>query len=115
MRRRLRDRLTIAVRDRDRPAVAALRSVLAALDNAEAVPAGSGSTAASEHVAGAAAGVGAGDVARRVLGPDEERDVVGREVDEMRSGAQEYEALGATDRADELRRAATLIGEIAGA
>ena len=61
MRDRLRGGLRNAMRARDRLAASALRSALAALDNAGAVPAGQGPAAASgPHFAGAVAVLDAG-------------------------------------------------------
>jgi uncharacterized protein len=111
----LRTRLTAALRERDRPAVAALRSVLAALENAEAVPADSARVDGSEHVAGAVLGVAAGEAARRVLTAAEERDVVDREIAEMLAGAESYDGLGESDRSDELRRVVAVISEVVSA
>ena len=55
----LRQQLSVALRDRDRIAVAALREAIAALDNAEAIPPAADLTAqSSEYVAGAAVGLG---------------------------------------------------------
>ena len=70
----IRDRLHRALRDamraRDSIAGSALRSALAALDNAGAVPPDPAPAVASgPHFAGALAGLGAGEVARRSLIP----------------------------------------------
>jgi hypothetical protein len=70
----IRDRLHQALRDalwaRDKIAASALRSALAALDNAGAVPPGTVPAAASgPHFAGALTGLGAGEVPR--AGPAE--------------------------------------------
>lgn len=111
----LRERLTTAMRAGDRTAVNALRSVIAALDNAEAVPdteTASGSTT-SPHVAGAAAGLGAGEQPRRVLTKGDELAVVARETAELRASASTLSAAGQQARADELVRAAALIDDVA--
>lgn len=115
LRTNLRQRLTAAMRERDRPAVNALRSVLAALDNAEAVPVASGPAAASEHVAGASVGLGAGEAARRELTVADEREVVEREIAEMRGEADDADLLGAADRAGELRRVADIVRDVSDA
>lgn len=111
LRTRLRTHLTVAMRERDRPSTNALRSVLAALDNAEAVPAGSWAVAGSEHVAGAVVGVGAGERPRRQLTPDEERAVVARELAEMRASAEQLLTAGQPDRAAELLRGAGAVDD----
>ncbi len=102
--------LTTAMRARDRPAVAALRSLLAAIANAEAVEvvevrrdAQPGGTPTSGPIAGAVTGLGAGDVARRELTPDDLRAVVRAEVDERVVAAEQLASGGAADRAAQLR------------
>ena len=77
LRTRLRQRLSSALRDQDRPAVSALRSALAALDNAEAVqPAAGLRPEASEYIAGGVAGLGAAEVERRVLDAESQGRIV---------------------------------------
>lgn len=100
---------------RDRQGAALIRIVLAALENAEAVPvAPSGTSAApSEHVAGAAGGLGAGEAPRRTLGPHDERALVEREIAELRSSAATLAEMGQHERAAELLRAAEIVEEAA--
>ena len=108
----LRDRMRAAMRERDRDGVAALRSVLAGLDNAEAVPVQRpGQHAGSEHVAGAAVG-GSTEAPRRELSDAEEVDLVRAHVEEMQAAAREYDALGAAERAAVLRRTAGIVGRV---
>ncbi|WP_093423170.1 hypothetical protein [Saccharopolyspora flava] len=89
------------MRSRDRVALGVLRSALAAVDNAEAVP-------ADDHqlrgVAVEEASVGAGttEVARRELGEAEVAEVVRREADERIDAASRLTAEH-TARADQLR------------
>jgi hypothetical protein len=114
LRRALRDRLTTAMRERDRDLVSALRSTLAALDNAEAVPLRDASgvgrpLTSSEHVAGAAIGVGAAEVERRVLGPGDERAVVADEVAGLREAAGHRRRAGDTSGAEVAEAAARLL------
>jgi hypothetical protein len=102
---------------RDRHAAAVMRTVIAALENAEAVSASANATpiAMSEHVAGAAAGLGAGEAPRRVLTPEEERALVEREVADLRSTSATLAAAGRHDRSAELLHAAhTLEGILEG-
>ncbi len=107
---RLRRDLTAAQRARDEVAVSALRSVIAAIENAAAVDAAvSPRPPGSEYVAGAAAGWGATEVDRRELADDELRDVVRVEVEERRAAAAEYDGLGRGDVAERLRREADLL------
>lgn len=107
----LRARLTRARLDRDRTGAAALRSAIAALENAEAVPVESAGLVetSSEHVAGAVAGLGAGEAARRVLGDAEERAIVDRERAELLDAAASYDAAGDPATAEATRRAAELL------
>ena len=100
----LRNRLTAALRARDRQTAGVIRSVLAALENAEAPPAASSGSgvATSEDVALSLVGLGAGEAPRRLLGADEERAVVMREVAELRSASATLVAAGQHERASEL-------------
>ena len=111
MRDRLREDLTAAIKARDRVAVTALRTALAAIDNAEAVDADPGGprAASSQHVAGASAGVGSSDVPRRVLSQAEVGAIVRTQADERWQAAADYEKLGRTDAADVLRREADVL------
>ena len=114
---------------RDKRAVAALRSTLAAIDNAEAIdvtevsptggrppaaeeipPAGAGRPAEEGRIAGAALGVGAAEVERRALTAAETEAIVRREVAERRSAAHEYERAGRSPHAERLRAEAELLG-----
>jgi hypothetical protein len=127
---RLRLALTAALRARDMTAVAALRSALGAIGNAEAVPvppappaaapsaAGpAGASAAgrgSPHVAGAAAGLGAAEAERRRLSPAQVAAIVQAEIDERRAAAAQYEGAGRTDRAARLAAEAQALATAAG-
>jgi uncharacterized protein len=101
---------------RDRRAVAALRSTLAAIDNAEAVEAeapdaaaGGEDPAAESAIAGAALGVGAAEVERRTLIAAETQAIVGREVAERESAADAYERARQAPHAERLRAEAELL------
>jgi hypothetical protein len=85
--RGLRRDLTAAIKARDRVAVAALRSTIAAIENAESVDVNLTwpSTTSSEHVAGSTAGVGSTDVERRVLSGGDVIEIVGVQVESARS------------------------------
>lgn len=103
------DRITMALRDamkaRDTVAVGALRSVLGAIGNAEAVPMdGSTSTSASGETpfAGSVEGLGAGETDRRELS-DRQIDAIVRDaIDERVVAGDEYRSLGRGDSADAL-------------
>ena len=111
IRTRMRRDLTAAMKARDRRAVATLRSTLAAIDNAEAVDAtaGGGRPAGEGPIAGAALGVGAAEVERRVLTAAETEAIVRREVTERQGAAHAYERAGQAPHADRLRAEAELL------
>ncbi|TDD54745.1 GatB/YqeY domain-containing protein [Saccharopolyspora elongata] len=109
MRTSLRDDLKTALKARNNVAVAALRSALAAIDNAEAVPAGRSLSSGNEHVAGAALGVGAAEAQRRRLTESDMRSIVANEVRERAAAAEEYEQAGRDDLAERLRAEAAVL------
>ncbi len=111
MRARLRHDLTAALKSRDPVAVAALRSALAAIDNAEAVSVDSTSVPAptSEHIAGATSGAGSSDVERRVLSTADVRAIVRTEIDQRIDAAAEYARVGRADTAEKLRLEAAVL------
>ena len=106
IRTRLRRALTNALKARDASTVSALRSALSAIGNAEAVdpgparPAGTGSA----HFAGAVAGLGAGEAARRRLTEADIAAIVRAEAAEREAAAREYERGGHAEEAARLRR-----------
>jgi uncharacterized protein YqeY len=111
MRASLRGDLSAALKARDRVAISALRSALAAIDNAEAVPVEHtpSSTTGNKHVAGAAAGLGAAEAERRHLTEADLRSIVGDEVRERLAAAEEYERFGRTEAAERLRAEAEVL------
>lgn len=111
MRNRLRRDLVVALKARDDVAVVALRSAIAAIDNAEAVevPGPSRREGSSEHIAGASAGVGSAEAERRVLRDADVQAVVRAQADELSQAAHAYEELGRDDVAVRLRREAELL------
>lgn len=110
LRERLRTALPRAVRNRDDVTVAALRSTLAALDNAEAV-------SADPHVHRAGAleaaprGAGAAEVPRRPLSGAEVVGVVRAEIDDRHAAADAYAAVGEHERAARLRAEADVLDD----
>ncbi len=112
---RMRRGLVDAMKARDQQAVAALRSTLARIDNAEAVDAdavdddglddepalysGEGHPA----VAGSVLGVGAAEVDRRVLTPEETAEIVRDEVTAREVAAEVLDRVGRPDQAERLR------------
>jgi hypothetical protein len=95
-------------------AVAALRSALAAIANAEAVPAGGGgrTPTTSPHVAGAAAGLGAGEAQRQRLTAAEIGQIVESEIGERQEAAADYERGGHAEQAARLRREAQALRDV---
>ena len=99
IRGRLRSALRDALRARDTTAASALRSALAAIENASAVPAGPPPPAASgPHFAGAAVGLGAGEAPRRHLTDGEAERIVRAERAEREAAAAGYERAGHAGR-----------------
>jgi uncharacterized protein len=87
---------------RDSATVAALRSALAAIDNAEAIEVRPASTAAGSVIAGAVTGLGAGEAERRDLSEHQIVDIVRGEIADRRSAAADYERAGRPDHAARL-------------
>jgi hypothetical protein len=107
LRAALRQGLVTALKARDTDTVAALRTAIAAIDNAQAVPVSSASPAAgSTHVAGARSGAGSTEAPRRHLSSGELRDILGAQVTEHAREADRYDASGHADAAERLRRQA---------
>jgi len=108
LRRRLRDALGTAIKERDRVAVGALRSALAAIENAEAVDVADtaengglgGTSLAIERIP---VGAGAAEVARRELSEGDVERIVRGEVAEREVAAITYERAGQGERAGLLR------------
>ena len=123
LRRRLRAALPRAMKSGDRVAVSALRSTLAALDNAEAVDAAAVDAAAVDAAAGDTAaaggsglaierspvGVGAADRPRRVLTAADVDRLVRAEVAEREQAAREYDRVGRPEQAQRLRAEAAVL------
>jgi uncharacterized protein YqeY len=111
---RLRTALTQALSSRDALAAAPLRSALSAIANAEAVPPAETSSrqTSSEHVAGAAAGLGATEAVRRELTEADIAAIVTTEITDRQSAAAEYERLGRADQSERLRREAEILAKL---
>jgi len=106
LRRRLREALPAALKARDRAAVAALRSALAAIENASAVDAGSAPGLAIEE---SPVGAGATEVERRQLTDSDVREILLAEIGDRLGAAETYEGAGRHDRAERLRAEADLL------
>jgi uncharacterized protein len=117
---RLRAALRDALKTRDATAIAALRSALAAIGNAEAAEAGQAPAAQVTHarLAGTVAGLHAAEVERRDLSEAELEAVVRVEVGERLDAACAYERAGRADRAARVRAEAavlrSVLGEVSG-
>jgi len=110
LRHALRRDLAMAMKARQPDAVAALRAAIAAIDNAEAVPAPEARQAAtSSHIAGARAGLGAAEAARRDLSDSDQRAILRDKITGYTAEADRYEALGQPDAAARLRTQARLL------
>jgi uncharacterized protein len=98
LRERLRHALPAAMKARDRVAVAALRTTLAAIDNAEAVD---GAAAIHKRLAieQTRVGVGAAEVERRSLSEAQVEDIMRTEIAEREAAARDYERAGQPQRA----------------
>ena len=130
LRDRLRRALPAAMKARDRPAMTALRSALAAIDNAGAVdpthavptevdpqvatsaarPSDPGAArAAHPGFAGTVAGVGAAEVERRSLSQAQMEAIVRTEIADRETAATGYERAGQLQHAERLRAEAKVL------
>lgn len=109
LRERMRTDLKTAMKARDAMVVSALRTTLAALDNAEAVDASDGPAIGDGPIAGAQAGVGSTEVPRRELAMSEVRAVLDVQVAERVSAAADYARLGRDAEAERLRGEAEVV------
>ncbi|HZU59236.1 MAG TPA: hypothetical protein VFA06_25370 [Actinocrinis sp.] len=110
LRQRLRDALSGAIKNRDKVAVAALRSTLAAIDNAEAVeaPQRTGEQLAIEQLR---IGVGSAEVARRELTEAQIERIVRGELAEREAAARDYQRAGRIEHAERLRGEIRVLSE----
>lgn len=107
--------LTAAMKRRDTGAVAALRSALGAIANAEAVDPTATGIASAGAVEASAVGVGAAEADRRELTEDEVRALVQGEIAALDSAASEYHCFGSHDQGERLlAQAAVLRGVLRG-
>ena len=105
----LRRDLMTAMRARDAISISALRSAIAALDNAEAVPVEAEPTTSSSHIAGAVTGIGAAEAQRRQLTEADVIDILRREISERLTAAEDAEHARATAHAERLRAEAKVL------
>jgi uncharacterized protein YqeY len=102
---RLREDLKAAMQARATDEVRLLRTLAAAVDNAEAVPA----EGVQDRANPSAFGRGAGEAPRRELAGNDLTALLDRERDERLAAAAEYERLGQAAEAARLRNEAALI------
>lgn len=108
----LREALTRALRARDAVTVSAVRQTLAAIDNAEAVALTAAPKPQEGPIAGGVAGLGAGEVARRVLGADELAAIFAREQQERSAAAETLATVGRDAEAAVLRKQRELLASL---
>jgi uncharacterized protein YqeY len=102
LRAKLSNDLRTAMKNRDKVAVALLRSLMATLDNAEAVAVDLSAlpkVPTTERY----------EVARKVLTPDEVRQLLEQELADRQRAHDEYTTLGLADEAERLQAETQLI------
>lgn len=109
VREALSSALTAAMKRRDTVAVAALRSALGAIANAEAVDQSTTGIAPAGAKEQAAVGVAAADAPRRELTPEQQRTLVQGEIAALDSAAAEYHCFGSHDRGERLLAQAAVL------
>jgi uncharacterized protein len=116
LRARLRADLRGAMKAQRQDEMAALRTLIAAIDNAEAVEQAASPTltqsappTSSEHVAGAVHGLGVTDAARRQLSERDLQRIIENELWERDAQAERLTLLGRADDASRLRVEADVI------
>ncbi|MFN8489577.1 MAG: GatB/YqeY domain-containing protein [Caldilineaceae bacterium] len=103
IREQMKADLTQAMKARDSLAVTTLRSVLGAIDNAEAIPVTEAKFPV-EPVIGKSH-----EAPRKILTADDIRQILQHEVEERRAASAEYARLGQQAEAERLQKAAALI------
>jgi uncharacterized protein YqeY len=107
LRTRLRAALLEARRARDAETVSTLRTALAALENAEAVP----TAARAGAIEQAPVGAGAAEAARRVLSDADELALLDEEIASLHEAGRVL-ASAAPERATAVRRAAGVLADL---
>ncbi len=110
LRERMSVALTASMKARDRVAVAALRSALARVANAEAMPVETVPRAGA--IEQARVGAGAADAPRRELTEDDVRGIVEAEVAEHDHAAQHFTDIGRPDDAARVAAQADVLREL---
>lgn len=110
LRVRLRRDLRAAMKAQRREEMAALRSLIAAVDNAESVePSPQPPRTTGAYVAGSRHGLRAADAARRSLSERDVQRIIESELWERDAQAERLELLGRTEEASRLRSEAEVI------
>jgi len=109
---RLRAALRSALQARDGTALRAVRSALAAVENASAVDGPLPTATGTGPIAKAVSGLGAADAPRKHLTDEEATDIVKTELAERRSAAADYRRLGRREEADRLEAEAMILESI---
>ncbi len=111
IRGRLADALPQALRERDAIAVAAIRSAIAAIENAAAVEPTQAAGTGSEYLAGSVAGLGAAEAPRRELSEPDLFAIVLAEATDREAEADDYRRIGQHQAADRLIAEAAYLRE----
>jgi putative acetyltransferase len=112
LRARMRTALTTAMRSRDRVAVSALRSTLAAIDNAEAVAPAALSAVSEGPIAGARSGLGVTEAPRLRLSEPDVTDIVRAEIADRLAAADLSAQHGQHEYAERLRAEASVLERV---
>ena len=107
----MRTDLTAAMKAQNTLVVGALRSALAAIDNAEAIDASLAPPPDPGPIAGAVKGLRASEVGRRELADADISHIVQAEISEGRAVADDYAARGRLDQAARLRAEADVLAQ----
>lgn len=110
----LRDALLASRKARDSIRVAAVRSALSAIDNAEAPDATHVDAPRSETIAGGVVGVGAAEVPRLDLSDGQIQALLRGEIEEWLAAASHFADGGHPERAATLRAEARVLAELLG-
>ncbi|MFJ9516807.1 hypothetical protein ACIRPK_00815 [Kitasatospora sp. NPDC101801] len=109
LRERLRAALPAAMKGRDKVATSALRSALAAIENAEAVDVPAGASRPSSAIEWIAVGPGTAEADRRVLTEARIEQIVRAEIADREAAATGYDRTGPAERAALLRAEAAVL------
>ena len=100
-RARLSEKLRVALTDRDRETIRSLRSIMSALDNATAVSQEEGAISSAT------------EVPRRTLSEREIAEILQAEIDSRSEAADQYERIGNSAQAVQLRDDIATIEQLA--